>query len=161
MVDLAMSIFEFLTKFLVIWHPWHPWVCIRSDLKPLETDMSDSSYCVIWGAHNEPITLTDRQDKLFVSSGYSLCCPPSLPYISFCQNGLYVFLNINCRRCFFQIYIVWYESPTMTVLETMTYPIEELTFPTVTLCPRNSKPDRWGPTIKLFDYMKKRCSTNG
>ena len=46
MVDLAMSIFEFLTKFLVIWHPWHPWVCIRSDLKPLETDISDSSYCV-------------------------------------------------------------------------------------------------------------------
>ena len=46
MVDLAMSIFEFLTKFLVIWHPWHPWVCIRSYLKPLfETDMSDSSYC--------------------------------------------------------------------------------------------------------------------
>ena len=30
MVDLAMSIFEFLTKFLVLWHPWHPWVCIRS-----------------------------------------------------------------------------------------------------------------------------------
>ena len=27
MVDLAMSIFEFLTKFLVFWHPW---VCIRS-----------------------------------------------------------------------------------------------------------------------------------
>ena len=45
MVDLAMSIFEFLTKFLVFWHPW---VCIHSDLKPLfETDMSDSSYCVI------------------------------------------------------------------------------------------------------------------
>ena len=43
---LAMSIFVFLTKFLVIWHPWHPWVCIRSDLKPVfETDLSDSSYC--------------------------------------------------------------------------------------------------------------------
>ena len=26
MVDLAMSVFEFLTKFLVFWHPW---VCIR------------------------------------------------------------------------------------------------------------------------------------
>ena len=45
MVDLAMSIFEFLTKFLTFWHPWHPWVCIRSDLKPLfETDMNNSSY---------------------------------------------------------------------------------------------------------------------
>ena len=35
MVDLAMSIFEMLTKFLVLWHPWHPWVCIRSDLKQI------------------------------------------------------------------------------------------------------------------------------
>ena len=42
-----MSIFEFLTKFLVIWHPRHPWVCICSDLKPLETDMGDSSNCAI------------------------------------------------------------------------------------------------------------------
>ena len=33
MVNLAMSTFEFLTKFLVFWPPWHPWVCVRSDLK--------------------------------------------------------------------------------------------------------------------------------
>ena len=46
MVDLAMSIFVFLTKFLIFWHPWHHWVCIRSDLKPLfETDTCDFSYC--------------------------------------------------------------------------------------------------------------------
>ena len=30
MVDLAMSIFEFLTKFLILWHPWQLWGCIRS-----------------------------------------------------------------------------------------------------------------------------------
>ena len=35
MVDLAMSIFEFITKFLIFWHPWHPWVCVRSDLKQI------------------------------------------------------------------------------------------------------------------------------
>ena len=35
MVDLAMSIFEFLTKFLIFWLPWHPWVCVRSDLKQI------------------------------------------------------------------------------------------------------------------------------
>ena len=53
MVDLAMSIFEFLTKFLVFWHPW---VCIRRDLKPLfETDISDSSYRVI-GFHKGRVT---------------------------------------------------------------------------------------------------------
>ena len=30
MVNLAMSIFEFLTNFLIFWQPWHPWLCIRS-----------------------------------------------------------------------------------------------------------------------------------
>ena len=40
------------------------------------------------------------------------------------------------------------------MLETLTYPIEELPFPTVTVCPRDSNPDRWGPTIKLFDFVK-------
>ena len=46
MVDLAMMIFVFHTKFLIFWHPWYPLVCIRSDLKPLfETDSCDSSYC--------------------------------------------------------------------------------------------------------------------
>ena len=46
MVDLAMSIFVFLIKFLFFWHPWQPWVCIRSDFKPqIETDISNSSYC--------------------------------------------------------------------------------------------------------------------
>ena len=25
-----LSIFEFPNKFLIFWHPWHPWVCIRS-----------------------------------------------------------------------------------------------------------------------------------
>ena len=43
MVNLAMSIYEFLTKFRIFWHPW---VCIYSDLKPpFETDVRDSSYC--------------------------------------------------------------------------------------------------------------------
>ena len=41
MVDLAMSIFEFLIKSMVFWHPWHLWVCIRSvcwkwNLEPIE-----------------------------------------------------------------------------------------------------------------------------
>jgi hypothetical protein len=39
----------------------------------------------------------------------------------------------------------------------MTYPIEELTFPTVTLCPQDTNPDRWGATIKILDYVKRRC----
>ena len=30
MVDLAMGSFRFLTIFLIFWHPWYPWICIRS-----------------------------------------------------------------------------------------------------------------------------------
>ena len=39
MVDLAMIIFEFLTKFMIIWHPWH------LDLRPqwFKTDWCNSS----------------------------------------------------------------------------------------------------------------------
>ena len=51
----------------------------------------------------------------------------------------------------------WYQQPTVSVLETMTHPIEELTFPTVTICPQNRNPDRWGPTIKLFNQLRRRC----
>ena len=58
------------------------------------------------------------------------------------------------------IFLAWYNKPIVTVLETLTYPIEELSFPTVTLCPRDFNPDRWGPTIKLFDFMDRRCGSN-
>ena len=53
-----------------------------------------------------------------------------------------------------------YENPTLTVLETMTFPIEELRFPTITLCPSNPNPDRWGATIKILDYVKRKCPKN-
>ena len=55
----------------------------------------------------------------------------------------------------------WNKQPTTASIETITSPIEGLTFPTVTLCPKNPNPDRWGPTIKLFDYMEQGCSLNG
>ena len=63
------------------------------------------------------------------------------------------------NRLFFY-FLAWSNSPTVTVLETLTYPIEELPFPTVTLCPRDSNPDRWGATIKLFDFLDRRCGPN-
>ena len=54
---------------------------------------------------------------------------------------------------------MWIDKPTMVVVDTMTYPLEELTFPTVTLCPKNSNPNRWGPAIKILDMIK-RCPIN-
>ena len=55
----------------------------------------------------------------------------------------------------------WEENPTMATIESMTSPIETLMFPTITLCPKNPNPDRWGPVVKLFDYMKQGCGNNG
>ena len=55
---------------------------------------------------------------------------------------------------------VWIAKPSMVSVDTMTYPLEKLKFPTVTLCPMNSNPDRWGPAIKILDMIK-RCPNNG
>ena len=55
---------------------------------------------------------------------------------------------------------VWEENPATAEIESMTGPIEDLNFPTITLCPKSPNPDRWGPAIKLFDYMKRRCNHN-
>ena len=69
MADLAISIFEFLTKFLVFWHPWNPWVCIRSDLKPLfETDMSNSSQCAKLSAQTQSLEFWWKKASLGVCS---------------------------------------------------------------------------------------------
>ena len=56
-------------------------------------------------------------------------------------------------------FTAWNENPTITIIETMAYPIEKVIFPTVTICPQTSNPDRWGPTIKIFDHFQRHCST--
>ena len=60
----------------------------------------------------------------------------------------------NTLNLFFK---VWVEMPTINNLESMTSPIEDLAFPTVTICPKNPNPDRWGPAIKLFDHLLLNC----
>ena len=42
----------------------------------------------------------------------------------------------------------------------MTYPIEKVLFPTVTICPTNMNLDRWGVPVKVFDFLKRRCPTD-
>ena len=49
----------------------------------------------------------------------------------------------------------WYENPIKSVV--LTFPINKILFPTVTLCPRDSRPDRWGSVIKIFDQMETEC----
>ena len=49
----------------------------------------------------------------------------------------------------------WYENPIKSVV--LTFPLSKILFPTVTLCPRDSRPDRWGSVIKIFDQMNTDC----
>ena len=54
--------------------------------------------------------------------------------------------------------LAWNERPTIVISESTNHPIEKVIFPTVTLCPIDSNPDRWGPAIKMFDYLEHRCA---
>ena len=51
----------------------------------------------------------------------------------------------------------WYENPIKSVV--LTFPINKILFPTVTLCPRDSRPDRWGSVIKIFDQLNTDCGS--
>ena len=51
----------------------------------------------------------------------------------------------------------WYENPIKSVV--LTFPLEDIVFPTVTLCPRDSRPDRWGSAIKIFDRLDTNCGS--
>ena len=65
--------------------------------------------------------------------------------------------SVVCVYCDTFFITAWKKHPTITEVYTMTYPIEKVTFPTITLCPENSNPDRWGPTIKVFDFFQRQC----
>ena len=74
--------------------------------------------------------------------------------------NLYFFQDSIPSNSSFFCFSAWSKNPTLTIIETMTYPIEQVPFPAVTLCPQNPNIDRWEPTIKIFDYLKRRCPAN-
>ena len=47
----------------------------------------------------------------------------------------------------------WTDVPVMGILDSISFPIEEVEFPTVTLCPKKIGSDRFGPLLKAFDYI--------
>ena len=51
----------------------------------------------------------------------------------------------------------WIENPIKSVV--LTFPIDKIVFPAVTLCPRDSRPDRWGTAIKIFDQLNTDCES--
>ena len=61
---------------------------------------------------------------------------------------------------FFYLFSEWRKFPTKIVVETLAHPIENVSFPTVTICPQNSNSDRWGSTIKILDHFKRSCPMN-
>ena len=77
-----------------------------------------------------------------------LCILKSILHISYLDKK-----QINL----ISIITVWLEEPVMTILDSTTFPIDEVEFPTVTLCPKSSHTNRGGPVIKVLDYMKVTC----
>ena len=51
----------------------------------------------------------------------------------------------------------WNENPIKSVV--LTFPLDKIVFPAVTLCPRDSRPDRWGTVIKIFDQLNTNCGS--
>ena len=116
------------------------WLCpIRSDLKRT-TVLHFNSFFIMF--------------HYIFSTTYQKLGDPFYPviFLDFCvwfpyfQTSIFSFFSI----------LAWAERPTITISESMNYPIEKIIFPSVTLCP-NSNPDRWGPIFKIFDGIRGRC----
>ena len=57
---------------------------------------------------------------------------------------------------FIFVFAAWYTHPIAS--KTVVIPIKNVVFPTVTICPRNSNPDRWGPVMKVLDHLDLKCN---
>ena len=56
-----------------------------------------------------------------------------------------------------QAFTQWAEYPVITTLETISAPIDEIQFPTVTVCDQKP-PDNWGPLEKVLNSLAFECS---
>ena len=65
-------------------------------------------------------------------------------------------LFLHFKR-YIYFYSAWEEFPYTEKL--IVHSVKASPFPTVTLCPENNSPDRWGPVIKVFDYLKRKCTS--
>ena len=55
-----------------------------------------------------------------------------------------------------QAFTQWSDNPVITTLETISAPIDEIQFPTVTVC--DQKPaDNWGPIEKVLNPLAFEC----
>ena len=65
------------------------------------------------------------------------------------------------KRHFLYSIVAWSEVPIITVVETLTHSIENVSFPTITICPQSFNSDRWGSTMKILDNFQRHCSMKG
>ena len=57
-----------------------------------------------------------------------------------------------------QAFMQWSDDPVITTLATISAPIDEIQFPTVTVC--DQKPaDNWGPIEKVLNSLAFECSS--
>jgi hypothetical protein len=55
----------------------------------------------------------------------------------------------------------WNENPILITIETTDYPIENITFPTVTVCREENEPNCFEFVTKIFDYFPFPCFDDG
>jgi hypothetical protein len=54
----------------------------------------------------------------------------------------------------------WNANPVIITVESTDYPVEKITFPTVTICREDNKADVVPFITKLFDYVRFPCYEN-
>ena len=57
-----------------------------------------------------------------------------------------------------QAFTQWSENPVITTLESISAPIDEIQFPTVTVCDEKP-PDNWGLLEKVLNLLAFECSS--
>ena len=93
--------------------------------------------------------------KFWLKQCFSCWSKLSNIFLELDHNWLYITLHLLQIK--FKL-TGWHEYPIKSVV--LTFPIDEIFFPTVTLCPRDSRPDRWGSVIKIFDQLNTNCESN-
>jgi hypothetical protein len=48
----------------------------------------------------------------------------------------------------------WQTNPVLITLETMDYPVKNIPFPTVTICPEYNQPSCFEILAKILDYVE-------
>jgi hypothetical protein len=61
----------------------------------------------------------------------------------------------------FNEFIEWGSNPILTTVESSDYPVENIIFPTVTVCREDNKPNCFEFVTKIFDYVDFPCFDHG